>query len=109
MKLLEHVPKKLTIIDKEAQVILNQLGCYFKMNSLRAAMLKFVLYNFNENDWMKAVSAIKTYKNMFNDSKDPLELSSINSIIIDVNRAYVLHCCSYLNFFLAKKNPERSI
>lgn len=80
----------------------------FKYYQLKAYTLRFTLQNLSEKGWINAIKAIKFYKKNLFDSKQ-LDVTGINSIIIDANRAFVLHCCSMINYNILNKNPPKII
>ena len=50
------------------------------------------------------MSAIKYYKKRF--FEDKLD-TQFNNMILDINRAFVLYCCSFVNYSIMKGNEEK--
>ena len=76
------------------------------MYLVKATIMRFTLANLSEKGWLQAMSAIKYYKKRFFEDKFDVQFSNM---ILDINRAFVLYCCTFVNYFIMKGNEEKVI
>ena len=68
----------------------------YQIYAFKAYILKYVLNNLSEYNWKNAVQAVRFYKKQFMGDKNQVE--KITQHIKDVNRTFLLYCCSMVNF-----------
>jgi hypothetical protein len=107
VKLRSHFNMTQLDIDNESYRKLQELGYQYKVYCAKALIMRFILANLSEKGWFQAINAIKYYKKRFAEEKT--DLTNINTMIMDINRAFILYCLSNVNYFIMKGIEDRAL
>ncbi|CDW73905.1 ubiquitin carboxyl-terminal hydrolase family protein [Stylonychia lemnae] len=81
----------------------------YKLQSAKAWMLRYVLKNLTEKGWQQAIKIIRNYKDKFIKNQVLVESDFETSILLDVNRTFMLYCCQCVNRHLMLGNYDKML
>lgn len=126
LKLSEKVGRDFLVIDPQRYQEIVKLNFDFKMHSSKALFLKFAVECFDlcradmgavephhSQMWFAAVKAVHFFQTHLVDPKVKVDFRMLKSMITDINRAFLLYCCSMVNHCLQRhsklQNMEKMI
>eukprot|EP00347_Sterkiella_histriomuscorum_P016450 403353129 len=107
-----QIPNLYKSMNKDGQDFLKWSSPQFLLYQSKATILRYVLKNLSDKGWLQAVKAMRFYKKSFIDGQPATSAKDddgISNIMIDVNRTFVLHCCTMINFNITKQNTEKML
>lgn len=105
------------LIGKTQAPAIQKQKIEFMFHCLKARILRFVVQIFDEcftesssiekvgfkADWMQAIQGINYFRKQIIKNDQKVDIKQLNSILTDVNRAFILFCCSMVNLSIYRQ------